>query len=89
MRSIFQQEVAFAEAILDQVVLVSVESFDRQLQVANTAMDQLGAATAGPFREIILFDQSHFQTAGRRIEGDATTGCATTDDEQVEELAGF
>ena len=68
------------------MVLVPVESFDRQLQVANTAMDQLGAAAAGAFREVILFDQGHLQTAGCRIEGDSTPRCATTDDEQVEKL---
>ena len=57
------------------------------LQVAKTAMDQLGTAGAGAAGKVTLLHQGSRQAAGDRIQGDADPRDATPDHEYVEFVA--
>ena len=77
------------EAVPDQVVLLPVQVLDRRFQVADSPVDQLGAAAAGPFGEIVLLDQGGPQSAAGRIERDPASGGAAADHQQVERFPLF
>ena len=84
VRRVVDEGAAFVEAFLDQVVLRAVELLDRHFEVTHAAVDQLGAAAAGAFGEVVLVDQGDGKAAAGRVDGDAAAGRATADDEQVE-----
>src|SRR5699024_4933747 len=53
------------------------------LQIAQTAMDQLGAGRGGVTGQVGLFAQQYAQTTTGRVTGDAGTIDAATDDDEV------
>ena len=53
------------------------------LEVAHAAVDQLGAAAAGAFAEVVGFKQDNAVAAGSGIDGYAHAGCAATDDGHI------
>ena len=56
-------------------------------QIAQPAVDQLGAPPAGAECEIVLFHQRHSQASGRGVQRDAGAGDAATDHDDVGRLA--
>jgi hypothetical protein len=52
-------------------------------------VDQFRTLATRTFGEILLFHQSHFQAATRRIDGDTAPGGASTDDQQIEDTLRF
>ena len=49
-------------------------------------MHQLGRAARSPFAEIVLFEQQHIISAGRRVNGAADAGSAAANDDNVPRL---
>ena len=73
-----QQHFAFGERLGDQPELVVLE-------VAQPAMDQLGALRRSGRGEIVLFGQQHGKAAARGVARDAGAVDAAADDEEVED----
>ena len=53
------------------------------LEVAHAAMDQLGAAAAGAFAEVVGLDENHAEAARGGVDGYAHAGGAAADDGDV------
>ena len=86
MRGQLQQRRAFAQRLAYQAELRAVDTLDRLLQIADSAVYQLGAATAGAAGEVGALHQRDSQTAGGGVQGAAATRRAATDHQQVEAL---
>ena len=80
MRRVAQQHLAFLQALAHQPELVILE-------IAQAAVDQLGAGAGGVRGEIVLLHQQHRQAAPGSIAGDTGAVDAATDHEKVERLA--
>ncbi len=52
-------------------------------QIAQAAMDQLGRGRGGVARQVVAFDQQHFQPQQRRLARNRRAVDAAADDEQV------
>ena len=85
VRGVLEENATFMQGFLDQMILGAVEVLDRRLEVTHAAMHELGALAACAFREVVLFQQGDLQASAGGIEGNAATGCATADDQQVVE----
>src|SRR5690606_3191244 len=79
-RELLDEQSTFPKSLGD-------ESEVQHLQVAKAAVDEFGAATRRPGREVLGLDEADAQTAGDGVEGGSTPHDATTDDEYVELLA--
>ena len=77
-----QQHFALLQRLAHQAELVILE-------VAQSAVDELGAGGRGVGREIVLLAKQDGQTATRRIARDAGAVDATADDEQIVNGAVF
>jgi hypothetical protein len=76
-RGLRQQDVTLARALHRDA--------ERALgEVAQAAVDELGAPTAGAPGEVAALDERDAQAAGRGVEGGAGAGDAAADDEDVE-----
>ncbi len=53
------------------------------LQVAHTAVGELGRARRGALAKVALLDEQNAVATGCRVDGDARAGCATPDDDDV------
>ena len=77
MRRVLERSLPFVEPLVDQAKLALVE-------VAETAVHELGAPRAGAGREVVAFDQRGAEPAAGGVERDAGAGDAATHHEQVE-----
>ena len=72
-----QQHFALGERLGNQPELVVLE-------IAQAAVDQLGAPLRGGRREVVLLGQQHREAAARGIARDAGAVDAAADDEEIE-----
>ncbi len=77
--SVLAESLALTQRLVD-------EAHVAVLQIAKTAVHQLGALRGGPRREVLGFDQRRGKAARCGIEGDADAGDAPADDQDVEVL---
>ena len=77
VRGVAKQHLALDQRLADQAELVIFE-------IAQPAMDQLGAGRGGGAREIVLLDQQDAEAAARGIAGDPGTVDAAADDQQID-----
>ena len=77
VRGVAQEHRALAQGLAHEAEVAV-------LQVAQPAVDQLGAGRGGVRGQIILFAQQHVEAAPRRVSRDAGTVDAAADDEQVD-----
>jgi hypothetical protein len=78
VRSDGEQPLTFRERLAYQPELVLLE-------VAQAAVDQLGAGGGGVRGQVVLLDEADAQPASRGVPRDAGTVDAATDDQQVED----
>jgi hypothetical protein len=81
VRRRLQQHLALGQRLAHERELVVLE-------VAQTAVDQLGRRGRGVGSEVVLLAQHHRQAAAGEIAGDAGAVDATADDEHVTALGG-
>ncbi|MCW0423200.1 hypothetical protein NB713_001143 [Xanthomonas sacchari] len=74
-----QQHLALGQGLADQGELVL-------LQVAQAAMDQLGAGAGGMRGQVVALAQAHRQAAAHRVAGDAHAVDAATDHQHIVDL---
>ena len=79
VRGVLQEPLPFGEVLVDQPVLVLLE-------VAESAVDQLGRLGGGARREVVLLHQGGAESSARGIQCHAGTGDASADDQHVEGL---
>ena len=72
-----QQHLALDQRLAHQAELVVFE-------IAQAAMDQLGAGRRGGAGEVGLLGEQHLEAAARGIAGDAGTIDAAADDKQID-----
>jgi hypothetical protein len=77
-----QQHLTLDERLTHQAELVVLE-------VAQAAVDQLGAGRGGGAGQIVFFAKQHREAAARRVAGDAGTVDATADHYDVENFGHF
>ena len=75
-----QQHVSLARTFIGDAELALCE-------VAQSAVDELGAPPAGAVCEIAAFDQGHGQATRRCVQGDTDAGDAAADNEQVDDFS--
>jgi len=71
---------ALGQSFPHQLELGRISAAKGQLQIANTAMQQLGAAGAGADRRIVGFEQGHAHAAASGLIGQAGAAAAGTND---------
>src|SRR5207248_4063135 len=76
-----EEPLSFGQRLVDEAELLLLE-------VAQPAVDELGGAGRRPGGEVTPFHKGRPQTPARGVEGDAGTGDAAANDEQVEGLGG-
>ena len=74
-----QQHLALDERLAHQAELVIFE-------VAQAAMDELGAGRGGGAGEVGLLDQQHLEAAAGGVAGDAGTVDAAADDQEIDDV---
>ena len=72
VRRILAEQTALAESLAN-------EPHPRLLEIAETAVDQLGAAAGGALAEVVLFQEHDAIAARSRIDRDSDTGRAAAD----------
>ena len=72
-----EQDLALGQRFAHQPELVVLE-------IAEAAVDQLGAPRGGMRREVVALDQQHLEPASRGITGDACAVDAAAHDQEVE-----
>ena len=77
MRAIAEQALALDQRLAHQAKF-------EMLEIAQSAMNQLGAGGGGCRGEIVLFDEHHLEAAADGIARDADAIDATADDEQID-----
>src|SRR5579871_1827112 len=80
VRGVSPQPAALAQRLQNQPDAALAE-------IAHAAVDQLGAAAGGALAEVAAFEEQHRVAAGRGVHGDAGSGRAAADDDQVPRLA--
>ncbi len=73
---IAEQQAPLVQGLVDQAKIAV-------LQVAQAAVDQLGAGAAGGRGEITLVDEGDAPAVQGRVQGDAGAGDAAPDNEQI------
>ena len=76
MRRDAQHHLALGERFGDETKLVVLE-------VAQSAVDELGAPLRRRGREVVLLDEEHRQAAARGVAGDPGAVDAAADDEEI------
>ena len=79
MRGVAQQPLALGERLVHEAEFALLE-------VAQAPVHQLRGLRRRSRRQVRLVDEGYRQAAGGGVEGDARSGGATADDEQVEPL---
>ncbi len=79
MGCVVEQPLALGQVLVDQLVLVLLE-------VAQSPVHELGGLRRSARGEVVLLDQCGPQAAARRVEGDARSGDASADDQEIELL---
>ena len=75
------QPLALVQRLVDQAHVALLE-------VAQAAVDELGALRRGAAGEVVALDERRAQAPGGGVEGDAGAGDPAADDEHVERLGG-
>ena len=81
MRRVAAQPLALVERLVDEADVALLE-------VAQAAVDELGALRRRAAGEVVGLDEGRAQAPGGGVEGDAGAGDAAADDEHVERLGG-
>ena len=81
VRGVVAQPLALAERLVDEADVAGLE-------VADAAVDQLGALRRRPGGEVVGLDEGRAQASRGRVEGDSGAGDAAADDQHVEVLGG-
>ena len=81
MRRVAAQPLALVERLVDEADVALLE-------VAQAAVDELGALRRRPAGEVVGLDEGGAQAAGGGVEGHPGAGDAAADDEHVERLGG-
>src|SRR6187399_1370060 len=76
VRGVAVEQAAFAESLQDEGDVALFE-------VAHAAVDELGAAAGGALGEVVGFEEEGLEAAGGGIDGDAESGGASADDDEV------
>jgi hypothetical protein len=76
VRRLRHEDLAFAQRLAHEPEIIGLE-------IAQTAMDQLGGARGGAFREVALLGQGDGETAPGSVAGDSGAVDAAADDEEV------
>ena len=79
VRGVAQQHLAFLKRVAHEAEIAV-------FQVAQSAVDQLGAGRRGVRGEVVLLAEQDFESPSRRVARDARTVDAAADDEQVDRL---
>ena len=69
MRSYLEEVGSLVQSLLHQLVLFIVKMLDGLLQITHTAVDELGAAAAGPGGEVISLYEGCVEPLGGREVG--------------------
>ena len=85
-RSLINPVLPFREGLPNQLQLGRVELFEGELEVANTAMQQLRAARTGALPGITRLEQRHPQSTTHRFVGKGGTTAAPTNDQQIKAI---
>ena len=85
-RSLINPVLPFREGLPNQLQLGRVELFESELEVANTAMQQLRAARTGALAGITRLEQRHPQSTTHRFVGKSGTTAAAANDQQIKAI---
>ena len=77
---------SLVQSLPDHVVLLQVQPHDGLLEVSHSAVDQLGAATAGAAGEVVQLHQGRLQAAAARIDSAAGSSGAAANNENIKLL---
>ncbi|GKT76549.1 hypothetical protein ColTof4_08972 [Colletotrichum tofieldiae] len=83
VRGDVEEGLALVESLHDELELGVVEVPDGLLEVADAAVDELGALGRGSGGEVVALDEGDLQATGDGVESDAGARGAAADDEQV------
>lgn len=83
VRGNVEESPALAEGFNNELELGVIEVHDGLLEVAHASMDELGALRAGTRRKVVALNKSNLQTTSGGVDGDASTGSATANDQKV------
>ena len=85
-RRLIDPVLPFREGLPNQLQLGRVQLFEGELEVANTAMQQLRAARTGALAGITRLEQRHPQSTTHRFVSKGGTTAAPTNDQQVKAI---
>ena len=85
-RGLINPVLPFREGLPNQLQLGRVELFESELEVANTAMQQLRAARTGALAGITRLEQRHPQSTTQRFVGKGGTTAAAANDQQIKAI---
>jgi hypothetical protein len=76
VRGVLEEQAALLEGFHDERDVALLE-------IADTAVDELGGATGGTFAEVLALDEKDVETAGAGIDSYASADGAAADDDDV------
>ena len=82
-RRLFQPVTTLQQCFSDELQLGQVEGLERQFQVADSAMEKLGAAAAGATADVAGIQQRHRESPPHGLHGHGSTAGTGTDHQQV------